>query len=119
MKYRLPWTFGAPLIAACALFYGGHGNTAPVKTGKAACNAVKTQVSVSRHFPISAIAFCDIISERDSPKAYYVLALHSRRHCEGICSTNMGWFAVQKPTGRVFEWDVAEEKLGSPVKVRR
>jgi len=29
----------------------------------------------------------------------------------------MGWFAVQKATGRVFEWDVAEQKLGLPVKV--
>ena len=45
-----------------------------------------------------------------------VLALHSSRHCEGICSTNMGWFSVQKATGRVLEWDMAEEGLGSPVK---
>jgi hypothetical protein len=112
-------TCGALLIAAGVLLTAGQGNAAPVKTAKAACDVVKAQVSASRHFPISAVAFCDIIPERESPRAYYVLALHSRRNCEGICSTNMGWFAVQKPTGRVFEWDVAEEKLGPSVKVRR
>ena len=50
---------------------------------------------------------------------YYVLALHSRRDCDGICSTNMGWFAVEKATGRVFNWDVAEWKLGPPIEVHR
>jgi hypothetical protein len=87
-----------------------------VKTAEAACDAVKARVSASRHFPTSIIAFCDTISERDSPKNLYVLALHSKRECDGICSTNMGWFAVQKTTGRVFEWNVAEWKLGSLVK---
>jgi hypothetical protein len=29
----------------------------------------------------------------------------------------MGWFAVQKATGRVFEWDVAELRLGPPVRI--
>lgn len=93
-----------------------QGNTAAVKTAKIACDVVKAQVSASRHFPVSAVAFCDILPEGSSAKAYYVLALHSRRQCQGICSTNMGWFAVQKSTGRVFEWDDAEEKLGPPVK---
>jgi hypothetical protein len=27
----------------------------------------------------------------------------------------MGWFAVEKETGRVFEWDMAEEKLGPSI----
>jgi len=28
----------------------------------------------------------------------------------------MGWFAVDKRTGRVFEWDVTDMKLGKPIK---
>jgi len=88
----------------------------PIKTAKAACATVKVQVSARGHFPISAIAFCDMIPADSSPKELYVLALHGRRHdCDGICSTNMGWFAVQKATGRVFEWDVTEDKLGRAV----
>ena len=87
----------------------------PVRTANAACERVKTHVSVVRHFPVSAVAFCDRIRAKDSPKGFYVLALHG--HCrEAICgSTNMGWFAIRKTTGRVFEWNVADWKLGPPV----
>lgn len=119
MRFGLGPKSGAWVVAASLLLNPGGGNAAVVKTANAACQAVKTQVSAARHFPVSAIAFCDIIREQDSPKAYYVLALHSTRQCEGICSTHMGWFAVQKSTGRVFEWDEAEEKLGASVKARR
>jgi hypothetical protein len=87
-------------------------NAAPVRTEKAACDRVKTRIAAIRHFPVSAVAFCDTIGAADSPKGFYILALHSNRHCEGICSTNMGWFAVHKRTGRVFEWDTAEMRLG-------
>jgi hypothetical protein len=71
-------------------------SAAPVRSPKVACERVKARVS-----------------------AVKVLALHSNRHCDGICSTNMGWFAVDKRTGRVFDWDVAEMKLGQPVKSHR
>lgn len=89
---------------------------ARVATAEAACAVVKARVSADRHISTSAIAFCDTISADRSPRDLYVLALRSKRECDGICSNNMGWFAVQKTTGRVFEWDVAEWKLGSPVK---
>jgi hypothetical protein len=94
-------------------------DAAPVRTAKAACERVKTRVSAVEHFPVLTIALCDTIGAVDSPKGFYVLALHSNRHCDGICSTNMGWFAIEKRTGRVFEWDIAEMKLGKPVKPHR
>ena len=91
----------------------------PVRKAKAACQRAKAFYSTVEHFPISVIAFCDTIASADSPKGFYVLALHS--HCRrSICgSTNMGWFAVEKRTGRVFEWDVAEDKLGKLIKAHR
>lgn len=88
---------------------------ARVETPEAACTIVKARVSASRNFPTSIIASCDTIPADASPKNLYVLALHSKRKCEGICSTNMGWFAVQKATGLVFEWDGAEGKQGLPI----
>jgi hypothetical protein len=91
---------------------------APVRSAKAACERVKARVSAAEHFPASIVAFCDPMAA-DNPKGFYVLALHSNGHCEGICSSNMGWFAVQKTTGRVLEWDVAEMKVGQPVKSHR
>ena len=94
-------------------------NAGPVRTSKAACERVKTYVSAVKHFPVSAVAFCDDIRASDSPKGFYILALHG--HCrKAICgSTNMGWFAVQKKDGRVFEWDAADMKLGRPLTSHR
>ena len=92
---------------------------ARIKTSEAACEWVKARVSASRHFPKSAIAYCDTIPVNRSPKSVYVLQLHSKRECEGICSSSMGWYAVQKTTGRVFEWNVADWRLASPVGPKR
>jgi len=103
------------IVNASGLGLEVQGNV-PVTTAEAACNAVKASVASSRHIPTSAISFCDTISADSSPQDLYVLALHSKRDCDDICSTNMGWFAIQKTTGRVFEWNVAEWKPGSPVK---
>jgi hypothetical protein len=83
-----------------------------VATEEAACNSVKARVATVEHFDVSVIAFCDFIVKEEQPAGFYVLALHSRRDCDGICSTNMGWFAIEKATGRVFEWDVADCQLG-------
>src|SRR3954447_12518405 len=108
-------SIAALLCAAGLLPSTAPLDAAPVRAAKAACERVKTRVSAVEHFPLSIVAFCDPIREADSPRGFYVLALHSNRHCDGICSTNMGWFAVEKRTGRVFEWDVAEMKLGQPI----
>ena len=92
-------------------------NAVPVRTAEAACAVAKATVSAKDHFPIAEIAFCDP-SSPDDPKEYYVLALHGKRYdCGSVCgSTNMGWYAIQKADGRVFEWNVAEWKLGLPIK---
>jgi hypothetical protein len=108
----------ALLLAAVLVPTMAPLHAAPVRTEKAACERVKVRISAVEHFPVSIVAFCDTIGAANSPKGLYVLALHSDRHCYG-CSTNMGWFAVQKRTGRIFEWDVAEMKLGRPVKSDR
>jgi len=108
-------TFAAAL-SAVAISGATPVNAAKVTTEEAVCNSAKTRVAAVRHFEISAIAFCDIIVEEAQPEGFYVLALHGRRaDCDGICSTNMGWFAIQKTTGRVFEWDIAEWQLGQPI----
>lgn len=106
----------AGLLFAVGLFPSTAAlDAAPARTAKAACERVKTRVAAVEHFRTSIVAFCDTVAAADSPRGFYVLALHSNRHCDGICSTNMGWFAVEKRTDRVFEWDVAEMKLGQPV----
>jgi hypothetical protein len=93
-------------------------HAAPVRTADEACEQVKTGVSFARHFPRSAVMFCDTIDPADDAKGWYVLALHSDRQCDGICSSNMGWFAVEKKTGRVFAWNVGQWTLGQPLRSR-
>ena len=106
------------LFAASFLQSPASVSAAPATTEKAACDLTKARVAARGHFPVSAIAFCDMALSEEWPKRYYVLALHSTRKCDGICSTLMGWFAVEKRTGRVFEWDINEDKTGKLVKVR-
>ena len=106
----------AALAAASSLLISGLANASPLTNEKSACSAVKARVAETKHTPMQAIAFCDFVSQATSPAGYYVLALHGkRRDCTGICSTNMGWFAVRKATGEIFEWDVAEQRLSLPL----
>ena len=123
----MPMTRGAEIVMmkiAAALIVSGAfppapANAEPVQSRSAACARVKARYAALHRVPISVIAFCDMIAAADSPRGYYVLALHSNRRCESICSTNMGWFAVERATGRVFEWDVAEMRLGAPIRAVR
>lgn len=103
------------LLGAIVLPAAAPVQAASVRTKTEACFAVKVRVAADRHFPVSKVAFCDIMSLSDSPPGYYVIALHSRRRCDGICSTNMGWFAIHEKTGQVFNFDAAEWKVGAPV----
>jgi hypothetical protein len=116
MKLRSSGIAMATLAVASTLLIAEPANAAPVTTAKSACAVVKAHIVSRWHIPMRAIAFCDVIPSDSSPHAFYVMALHGkRRDCTGICSTNMGWFAVRKTTGQVFEWDMAEQRPGLPL----
>lgn len=90
--------------------------SAPVNDAASACAAATARVTAARGLPFSHVAVCDPSSEVPELPDYYVLAL--RAYCrEDLCgSTNMGWFAVQKTTGDVFEIDdVGDWTLGRRV----
>jgi len=107
-------------LAAGLLQLASPANTEPVRTAEEACRAVKVQFSARHHVPISTIAFCDVIPAARRSSEYYILALQGRRaDCDGICSTNTGWFAVHKKSGRVFEWNMASDKLGHAISIEK
>jgi hypothetical protein len=54
--------------------------------------------------------WCDEASDPKSP--YAVIGLHSSRRCDYICSSLVGWFAVERTTGRIYVWEVAEMSVG-------
>ena len=105
----------ANFIGLIALFLSGCAWSQPVADIQAACAEATSRVTAQRGLPTSHVARCDSIPEPDVVDGYYILALFA--HCsEEVCgSTNMGWFAVRKATGEVFEWNVAEWKLGQPL----
>ncbi|WP_143007368.1 hypothetical protein [Brevundimonas sp. 374] len=107
------------LAFLAAMSSGGCFSTREGVSETQACELAKRRTTDSHRFPAASAAFCDHVAAEFNPAGYYVLSLHSDRDCDGICSTNLGWFAVQRSTGEVFDWDMAESKLGSPVTSRQ
>ena len=105
----------AAMLTAAALPASDPADARPTRTVDAACSRAKARFHASSGFPPGRIAFCDFLSRSDSPRGFYVLALHSTRRCDAICSTNLGWFAVERRSGRVYVWNVAEARLGRPL----
>ena len=60
--------------------------------------------------------FCDF-SPFGDPRddKWFLIALRSNRKCDGVCSTLMGWFAVDRRTGAIHSFDMAEFEIGPPV----
>lgn len=107
-----------PLVLV-ALAPAGCARPRPVTSPQAACALATERVTAQRGLPTSYVADCDDIPETYAPDGYYVLAL--RAYCkEALCGgTNMGWFAVRKADGEVFQWGVAEDTIGPRVPVVR
>jgi len=111
------WTLGSAFLSIAMIHLAPSPvNAAPVSSRQAACQVVKSVIH-QRLSPATSIRlFCDIIPADSGLAGFYVLSVHSGRQCDGICSSNMGWFAVEKASGKIFEWDVGEWKLGPRVK---
>ena len=107
----------ALLLAANALASLALANASPVNSATEACSLVKSRYAALNHFPMSRIGFCDMIRAY-VPRRFYVLILHSTRRCDYICSSWLGSFAVERSSGRVFEWNTGEWELGPEVRQR-
>ena len=108
--------------AAAAIIAGGvalglvpSAHAAQVRTGRAACAVAKVRVAASLHRPLTSIPYCETLRAVDSPHGFYIVGLRGRCREEICGSTLIGWYAVQKRTGRVFAWDVGESRLGAPI----
>jgi hypothetical protein len=87
-----------------------------VTSPQAACALATERVTKLRGLPTSHVATCDDAAEGADANGYFVLALLAHCH-EAVCgSTNMGWFAVRKSDGELFDWDVAEWQPGALVR---
>ena len=105
----------AILLTLCIPPLAGCVSVPRVANDAQACVAAKNAFTKHSGFPAARITLCDHIGPARNPPGYFVMALHSDRECDSICSTNLGWFAVRKSTGEVFDWDVAQWVLGQAV----
>jgi hypothetical protein len=116
MRLSLPF---ALLLCITAVAPCGAAPPAGILTQQDACALLKKRVAKSLNLPESGPAkvggwFCDFSTLANSH--WYVIALRSNRHCEGICSNLMGWYAVNRSSGSVHQYDVADLRVGAKVK---
>ena len=82
-------------------------------TLEAACTALKVRVAALDGLPVTGPPglgwFCD--SSSAQVEGYFVMALRSGRPAP--YSNLMGWYAVEHHTHAVYEWNVAEMRLGA------
>src|SRR5690349_2872225 len=107
---------GAAIIAGgAALSLAPLAHASLVRTGRAACAMAKVRVAASLRRRLSRIPYCEALRATDSPRGFYLVRLSGRCREEICGSTLIGWYAVQKRTGRVFAWDVGEWWVGAPI----
>lgn len=105
----------ALLLASVFAWHPSDVVAEPVTSPDAACSRVTAVITQLRQVPEGVVGYCDHIDGDHVPEGLYVLGLRSTRECAYICSNLMGWFAVQRATGRVYHWDVGESRLGQPI----
>lgn len=80
-----------------------------------ACEVTEKRVSQALKITAGPISKwrCDTYR---SDQDFYVLSLHGGS-CEPdtICSTLIGYFAFRREDGKVYEWNIAEDRFGDPL----
>ena|ERR1700734_3902095 len=83
----------------------------------AACARLQARVAQISGLPVSGPVglgwYCEFANSTDI--GWFVIALRSGRHCDGICSNLMGWYSVKKSSGNVHEYNVADMSIGAPL----
>jgi hypothetical protein len=105
----------AMLLTLIGLSLPSCAKSHPVPDVQAACTVATARITALRHLPISHVAYCEGSQSADNLQAYYIVGLHGRCLEEVCGSTLMGWFAVRKSDGNVFEYNVGESKVGRSV----
>jgi hypothetical protein len=85
-----------------------------------ACSVLKERIGVHDGVPPTALGktwFCRIAKDPygENPPDWWVIGLRSSRQCDGICSNLRGWFAVNRLTNEVREFDMGRHAVGGPI----
>jgi len=81
----------------------------------AACTHLKRYIAKANAIPEAGPPgmdwFCEFAPYED--KRWLLVALRSNRKCDGICSNLMGWYAVERSTGSIHDWNMGEYEVGA------
>jgi hypothetical protein len=87
-----------------------------------ACN-ILLKAAVKKHFAAneSPNRYYDCVSDGWKHKHYFVFDLHYRSKIPtGNNGSNLvGWYAVDKITGQLFGWNIANLKLGDVIYIKK
>jgi hypothetical protein len=116
-----------PLLAAlplCASLLEPALATYPTKTigETTACTVLEKRIAKLYKLSETGLVggprwFCDFASYDD--KHWFLIALRSDRKVDGLpcnginCSNLVGWYAVNRHTGAIHDWDMGEFKVGA------
>lgn len=88
-------------------------------SGPQACSALMKRMGSHDGVPTADLEktwFCDITEDDDNlHPQWWLIGLRSSRQCDGICSNLRGWFAVNRKSGEVREWDMENFTVGTPI----
>ena len=115
-------TRGVFFLSTAALLLCGcsrENEPRPEWTENAACRqAIQAQIDAGL-YEASQIAGCDHVRPEGAPNDYYVLRLNSQCREEICGSVLLGWYGVEKGTGRVYDWDISNNvpsaEVGKPI----
>ena len=115
MRVHIVW---ALLVISLAYSASSLTEASELLSEKAACTALKKTISKQASHPESGPVgmgwFCDTSTQ--SNEQWFVIALRSNRECEGISSNLMGWYAVDRRSGAIHDYNAADMEVGAPLK---
>jgi hypothetical protein len=118
MLKKRPWCKYLVLAMGCGISF--FSNAAEISETDA-CALLK-KAAYQYHFANESVPrghyYCDAES---SSGEFYIFGLHySYQAPPGREVSNLvGWYAVHRSDGKVFEWEMSDMKLGKPVTSRR
>ena len=101
------------LLAPALLSCGGPAHERLASSDDGVCELITAAVVARGEYREPQVAGCDALSEE--PGGYLKTRLNG--HCREPVSGSvlLGWYAVQQDTGRVFEWNMAEDAIGREI----
>jgi hypothetical protein len=115
MRFRPEHVLIFATFVTLIAFTPANAAEAATLSASQACLILKKRMGVHDGVP-PKMWFCDVTLDvgHEHPR-WWVIGLRSFRRCDYICSNLRGWFAVNRLTGEVREWEMGEDMLGGPI----